>query len=469
MSIKIKLAAIAKDEGAYLPQWIYHHFAFGFDEIEIWLNNTTDVSEPMLTALIEHYGADVIKFRNADSFLKQCLEEDLPFQQRVYSKIYFETVLESTCSHIIFLDLDEFWVPKNFRSSIKDYIGESASFDALSFQWVIDSPDHFKNVFSPPFSNINIVQKNRHLKTLVKVTTRMEELSIHNHSIYEGLYLLDNKIVFSEDDAEETQNKSLAPIDFFEENKSSLNDDAFIFHQINRSSVEYLSSLLRGRGHKNDNNVFKVNRTGYLPDVDSGPSVLFKIDAARLEKYDSGFEKFLHDTGIRSLLTEAKRFIFARFYNAVSLIRSNPDLLPMYRMQLKGVKINDLISEPLKTESIFLSVDAVSLVDQNHSLNIEGWLFDTLSYVKPDTSAFLSSSLDLCITVNYLKRPDVLELYPDADIDAGFFITITKRTSEPFYARDQIRLIFSSDSSKRETIINLADLSISIENYNLTV
>ncbi|KPY85498.1 glycosyltransferase family 2 protein [Pseudomonas syringae pv. tagetis] len=459
MGIKVKLAAIAKDEGAYIPQWIYHHLSFGFDEIEIWLNNTVDVSETMLTALVEHYGSDVIKFRNADVFLKQCLEEDLPFQQRAYSKIYFETLLESTCSHIIFLDLDEFWTPRNFKTSIKDYILESASFDAISFQWAIDSPDRLRHVFSPPFSNINIVQKNRHLKTLVKITTQMEELSIHNHLIYEGLYLLDNKIVFSEDD-EETQKKSLAPLTFFEETKASLNDDAFILHQINRSSIEYMSSLLRGRGHKNDDNIFKVNRAGYLADLDSGPGIPFKIDARLLENYDSGFEDFLHNTGIRTLLSEARQFIFERFYKAVALIRSNPELLSRYREQLKGVKINDLISDSLKMESVFLSVDVLLLTEHNRSIQVEGWTFDALSSTKPEISVFYSGSADIHIHIGYVYRSDVLELYPDADSDAGFVMTLTKSTSESFYSSEQIKLLLTYASTHKEITFNLSDLKI---------
>jgi hypothetical protein len=460
MSIKIKLAAIAKDEGAYIPQWIYHHLAFGFDEIEIWLNNTTDVSDPMLTVLAEHYGPGVIKFRNADAFLKQCLEEDLPFQQRVYSKIYFETLLESTCSHIIFLDLDEFWTPRNFKSSIKEYILESASFDAISFQWAIDMPDRLKHVFSPPFSNINIVQKNRHLKTLVKLTTQMEELSIHNHLIYDGLYLLDNKIVFSGDD-EETHNKSLAPLAFFEENKASLNDDAFILHQINRSSIEYISSLLRGRGHKNDDNIFKANRTGYLADLDSGPGIPFKIDALLLERYDSGFEDFLQNTGIRTLLSEARRFIFERFYSAVALIRANPDLLSRYREQLKGVKINDLISDSLKIESVFLSVDVLLLTEHNRSIQVEGWTFDALSCTKPEIAVLYNGSADIHIHIDHVHRTDVLELYPDADSDAGFVMMLTKSTSEPFYSSEQIKLILTYASTHKEITLNLNDLQTS--------
>ena len=44
MKAKVKLVAIAKNEAAYLPQWIHHHFSIGFNEIEIFINDTTDNS-----------------------------------------------------------------------------------------------------------------------------------------------------------------------------------------------------------------------------------------------------------------------------------------------------------------------------------------------------------------------------------------------------------------------------------------
>ena len=46
MKPKIKLVAIANNESLskYLPQWIHHHFQVGFNEIEIYINDTTDNS-----------------------------------------------------------------------------------------------------------------------------------------------------------------------------------------------------------------------------------------------------------------------------------------------------------------------------------------------------------------------------------------------------------------------------------------
>ena len=40
--VRVKLVAIAKDEAAYIPDWIFHHLHFGFDAIDIYVNNTSD-------------------------------------------------------------------------------------------------------------------------------------------------------------------------------------------------------------------------------------------------------------------------------------------------------------------------------------------------------------------------------------------------------------------------------------------
>lgn len=458
MSIKIKLAAIAKDEGAYIPQWVYHHLFFGFDEIEIWLNNTTDSSEAILSAFSVFCGADKIKFRNADVLLNRCLKEELPFQQTVYSKIYAETLRESVCSHIIFLDLDEFWVPKDFSTSIKNYIYDSPYFDAISFQWAIDMPDHYRHNFSRPFANMNLVQKNRHLKTLVGMTPRMQELSVHNHIIENGVYLLDNRQPFFDDDIE-TQNKSLLSQALHDAHKSTLDDRAFILHQINRSPLEYLSSLLRGRGHKNDDNVFKANRTGYVPDIDSGPSILFSVDAALLERYNAGYEEFVERSAVQKSLRDARGFVTERFNNAISRLKYEPALFDKYRMQIKGVKINDLVKEPLLVDSLLHSIDLFYVDEHYRTLTVHGWMFDTLSSIKPTLSAHHSQGKPLSLEILYLPRQDVSEVYPDADADCGFIVSITKQIDEPFFTDEIIEFAFSTGSGTQRVSMNLAEVS----------
>lgn len=46
--MKIKLIAIAKDEAAYLPEWIHYHLSVGFDSISVLTNGITDNTDKVL-------------------------------------------------------------------------------------------------------------------------------------------------------------------------------------------------------------------------------------------------------------------------------------------------------------------------------------------------------------------------------------------------------------------------------------
>ena len=74
--IKLKLAALAKDEGAYLPEWIFHHLAFGVDEIEVYVNNTTDNSVAILDRITQHHP---VKITQADKLLKSLIRKSYRF------------------------------------------------------------------------------------------------------------------------------------------------------------------------------------------------------------------------------------------------------------------------------------------------------------------------------------------------------------------------------------------------------
>lgn len=52
--IVTKIIAVAKDEGAYLAEWIFYHLYKGFDEIEVLINRTTDPGQPHECSLINH-------------------------------------------------------------------------------------------------------------------------------------------------------------------------------------------------------------------------------------------------------------------------------------------------------------------------------------------------------------------------------------------------------------------------------
>ena len=53
MTARVKLCAIAKNEGAYIADWVFHHLHFGFDAIEIWVNGTVYPSLRILKRISE--------------------------------------------------------------------------------------------------------------------------------------------------------------------------------------------------------------------------------------------------------------------------------------------------------------------------------------------------------------------------------------------------------------------------------
>ena len=53
--IKTKIVAVAKDEGAYLAEWVHHHLFLGFDAIDIYINRTSDNSLEILHKISEKY------------------------------------------------------------------------------------------------------------------------------------------------------------------------------------------------------------------------------------------------------------------------------------------------------------------------------------------------------------------------------------------------------------------------------
>jgi hypothetical protein len=414
MTIKVKLAAIAKDEAAYIPQWIHHHLKFGFHGIEIWLNNTTDNSVELLTELKKKHAPGTVEFRNADDLLQKCLSENLQFQQLAYSKIYHEALTESDYTHILFLDLDEFWTPRNFSSTITEFILDTPECDAISFQWLIDTPNPHLHIFSSPFSFNNTLQKNRHVKTLTKLTSRMKELSVHNHIIEDGIYRTADGENFPGNDRD-TANKSLIPTSLHRLMDSGAGT-AFVLHQINRTPVDYLSSLLRGRGHKNDDNVFKVNRIGYILDNNSLPPTNFKVSLETIVAYQSSLDRYCQTIPLH--IEEARSFIVRRFRSAIQKIRDNPELMNTYRNQLRGIKINDLLQNDYIPGATLNSLDKLSVADGY--LYVEGWAFDPLSEERPTIYFTPMEGGPAQHELTSHERPDVAAVYPDGVPSCGF-------------------------------------------------
>lgn len=415
--MKIKLAAIAKNEGAYIPQWIYHHFHFGFDFIEIWINNTTDNSVQILEN-IKDSCAGAVDFVIGDKLFDECSKNNWSFQIQAYKKI-FEESKNNGFTHIMFLDLDEYWMPANFSAKIYDCVSDIKNFDAISFQWFFDEPEDKKKEFQLP-SEFHSLQKNRHVKTILKISERVISINMHNHIVDDGVYVLSDGAIFEENDDEQFGRAKVSMAQF--NSKCTQLDHYFILHTIYRSKKEYVASLLRGRAHVSDKAIFKRNRYGYILEPYSCPGIEFNNANNIFLQYEKGFINFCNQAEIFDLLEDARQFINSKFEQATEIMRDSPEILGSILLtQMRGIRINDMLKNKIVTDGIVFSIDSIKLESIENILVLTGWAFDSNSSDRV-VVALINTMGTTTSLLNFLEidRPDVVRAHPDALISCGF-------------------------------------------------
>jgi len=173
-SEKTLLCAIAKNEAAYLVEWIaYHKFIVGFDEVLIYENDSTDNSRLILEKLDK---------------LGICQYKPWPRSQGVVPQrsAYNDAIQTYNQSYqwVCFLDLDEFLVLKSFNTiqdCIKSFEGKA---DSIVINWLMfGSSGH--STYSPE----PVIQRftkcadysspiHKHMKSISKIDS-IEFLDIH--------------------------------------------------------------------------------------------------------------------------------------------------------------------------------------------------------------------------------------------------------------------------------------------------
>ncbi|MFA1030446.1 hypothetical protein ALP10_03412 [Pseudomonas syringae pv. helianthi] len=422
MQPKIKLAAIAKNEGAYIPQWVFHHLKVGFDQIEIWINGTTDNSLAVIEAISAHNPGKLV-VRDANGLLEECKHRSVNFQIETYAKAFAETQASGEFTHIFFLDLDEYWISLDPSISIKDFITRQRHFDTVSFQWFIDIPNYERGMFTPILAEENILQKDRHVKTLIAFSEKKTKILIHNSIVDDGITLLGNGDELIETHPEQ-EHKQKVSNEYFNETKRNI-DPFFILHLVYKSQAEYVASLMRGRVHVNDTNIFKLNRFGYSPYVNDD-QLLVRFPTAHIQDYNTGYEEFLSANQLHALLKDAQRFVYEKCNKVLDLLDQDPSLLATHDQQLRGVQLQTLEDTRQKSESPHYHIDVVKLFTD--VLDIRGWVHDPLSSDRVQLEVITHPSNT--VSVDMVGRPDVLSVHPDAHLECGFKISITLDRSE---------------------------------------
>lgn len=340
-AFKIKLAAIAKDEGFYLPLWVYHHLRFGFDVLDIRVNDTTDNSWQVLEKLKTIYGAR-LRFSFADQEMEECRAKDLNFQAYIYKKIYEET-LQEDFTHLIFLDIDEYWCSANFTETIKDFLAKVPDFDVCMFQWLMEVPNEKRSINDFALQAEIVGQKSDHVKSLMNLNARILAIRIHNYVLKSGQYILPDKtaIKFLDDD----RSRGILPDTIFEKSRLVL-EDYFIYHQVFRSQEEYIAGLLRGNKQNGDDSILKTNRFGYLATKPEIFNINWSIDQQFLEDYRIDYLAMI--TALDQDLEKAKGFVLDRKDKVVNLLSSDSFMQQIHENKMRGISKDIYQRSPMK-------------------------------------------------------------------------------------------------------------------------
>ncbi|WP_153913451.1 glycosyltransferase family 2 protein [Shewanella sp. TC10] len=346
MNYKVKLVAIAKDEAAYLPEWIFHHLYFGFDAIDIYVNNTTDNTEE-LSELLQPLTS--VKFINADKYFDGTHEKP---QESAYLEAMNSTKLEGF-THILFLDIDEFWVPKDFKTSIHECLKLIPS-DVISFEWFIKYCEEMS--FSAAFSKKIVGRKGRFVKSIFSLALDVEKLDVHNVHAQGAKY----KLADGSDFIFEGRKNGRVSKEYL---AGDLNP-FFVVHRMYRSQMEYISLLGRGRpkGEKANKSIFKDNRDGYLLNT-SG--MYYAPPSAELDDYNNSKVSFNRDYTLEKYINNAKVYIKCRYFKVINDIYTAPfEESGTLEKILKNIMLDDVIQahNSFKIRSKTLSRKDVDLI-----------------------------------------------------------------------------------------------------------
>ncbi len=443
--MRIKLAAIAKNEGIYLPQWIFHHYKFGIRNFEIWLNQTYDDSIEILNR-IRVLPEIEVKIVMADELLEECRMHGSIFQLAAYNRILKETIADKF-DYLFFLDIDEFWTPKNLQTTLKTYLTRYPQTDAISFRWAFDYASKDQTLSCLP-SEATKVQLNDHVKSIIKISERVQESYIHNSMILDGKYILEDGSPFLEENSQDCR----AIITGLPEQTTL--PEYFIFHAAYRSEKEYLARLLRGRKHANDQSVLKINRGGYLSDPDS---VIMNWELAEETRstYMTQYKTFLENCNLHDFL-EPTKYVDLQVDFLIDLLSKNKKLIQAHYTQLRGIDFHPYSSKLGVTGTIKHVLDSVKVLPSGE-IEIIGWSYDWL-YPKLELNMQVKAEENLSIDskVDRLKRPDVVHVYPDSPLWCGFSIYVAPKKIGNL---ENLQLLIFNEFNSVELEINIAPKS----------
>jgi len=319
-NMKIKLVAIAKDEAAYLPEWIFHHLTFGFDEIEIYVNNTVDETYQVISNIAKHYPVIANK---ADKLFQTSNNN---FQLLAYNDAV-NNAQKGGFTHIMFLDVDEFWTPADFTSTIKQALALYQYPQALSLNWFIHCDE---KTFSTCYKPTVKILPNPHVKTIFALDNQWDKIEIHN--------IVGKGITHTRGNGEIYDFSDSAHCALTDNN--CLDHSFFIIHRMYRSEMEYISRVAQGRANKLK---LKNNRNGYYQP--NNQFTLISFEKGLLDSYYQRYDEFIQQCDLQSLIEVSQYFVQQRFQQVLAWAKkANKRDALVFSQLFKHITLPDIVS-----------------------------------------------------------------------------------------------------------------------------
>ncbi|MFC4699417.1 glycosyltransferase family 2 protein [Glaciecola siphonariae] len=321
---KILLAGIAKNEAAYLPEWLLHHLYFGLDHIDVFVNRTSDNTDEISRQFASN---NQVSFINADHIFT----EGAVNPQKVAYFSALKTASEREFSHVLFLDIDEFWTPKDLRSSIKELVQTSIDADSISFEWInkFKPERNFARAIEPQMRVIRAPQVKSLLKTRAKLPRGMNPHNVVDPSFKYKLANGENFVCDDNRMSRVQQHELSKPV-----------KEAFIVHRPYRSQMEYIANLGKFNPEQQaDNEVpIKSNRRKGYPAADDTEHLSFNQEA--FERYDA----FMHAqmSNYDDAIKRAQIFIQAEYERVLNIVaEANPLASKVIEASFKNIDLVD--------------------------------------------------------------------------------------------------------------------------------
>ena len=293
----------AANEGAYIAEFIHHHLLLGFRHLYIGVNNdSSGLTSRIVKRISRHYPN--VHHLNTD-----------PDHQRhgylgSYCRLYEAASRTTDSSHVLVIDVDEYWMPTIPRQTISEYLSQQMSFQILSFNWIILRGG---KAFTRPLDTASArANSSTEFKSLFRYDQIVVEVKDHAPLVQNNRR---DRMLHRSADQTKLQARQLKP--WIKPRRSSpkppsaARAGAWILHRFIRSEREYAARLFQRKASSNSKPIpFKENRPGYRLRRDN-PQIRAILEA--MEPPESGpatipcLDAFISQCNLQELINEARQ------------------------------------------------------------------------------------------------------------------------------------------------------------------